>query len=140
MYLPQMCAARVIGLVGDMGAGKTTFVRGLVAALGGDAGRVSSPTFSLRHRYDTPSVQVHHLDLYRLAGDGRSGVVSDVLPDEVELLIAEIEQVPSDALFVIEWPDYFPPVLEKIGMVLRLYFIDLYVRRVAVYQKEESDV
>src|SRR5688572_22674006 len=57
-----------IALYGDLGAGKTQFVRGLVRGLGGDARAVSSPTFVLLNVYDTPSLKVFHLDAYRVGG------------------------------------------------------------------------
>src|SRR5690349_14433977 len=57
---------RVIALSGDLGAGKTTFVRAFVQALPhGDKARVKSPTFALHHEYATEPV-CHHMDLYRL--------------------------------------------------------------------------
>ena len=55
----------LLGLEGDLGAGKTAFVRGLVRALGSPA-RVHSPTFSLMNRYGGGRMAVVHLDLYRL--------------------------------------------------------------------------
>ncbi len=58
-------------LEGPLGAGKTTLVRGLVAALGGDAAEVCSPTFILMETYAVGGAgigRVHHADLYRLRG------------------------------------------------------------------------
>ena len=55
----------LLGLEGDLGAGKTAFVRGLTRALGSPA-RVHSPTFSLMNRYVGGRMEVVHLDLYRL--------------------------------------------------------------------------
>jgi tRNA threonylcarbamoyladenosine biosynthesis protein TsaE len=62
----RLVAGDVVTVSGDLGAGKTTFVRGAARALG-VRGPVSSPTFTIGHRYDAP-VPVAHLDLYRLAG------------------------------------------------------------------------
>jgi tRNA threonylcarbamoyl adenosine modification protein YjeE len=58
----------VIALQGDLGAGKTTFVRALIGAMGGDAGEVVSPTFTLVQHYDA-RLPVVHIDAYRLGGD-----------------------------------------------------------------------
>jgi len=56
----------VVALEGDLGAGKTQFVRGIVEGLGGDPSTVSSPTFVLLNIYDTPRGKVFHLDAYRI--------------------------------------------------------------------------
>jgi len=57
----------VVLVRGELGSGKTTLVRGAARALG-VTGPVTSPTFSIGHRYRGASVTVSHLDLYRLAG------------------------------------------------------------------------
>jgi tRNA threonylcarbamoyladenosine biosynthesis protein TsaE len=82
----------VVLLSGDLGAGKTTFVRGACRALG-IVGPVTSPTFTLARRYDDGPVPVSHLDLYRLAGGAG---------DDPELL--EEELAPQRIAFV-EWPE-----------------------------------
>lgn len=61
---PGACLA----LQGDLGAGKTQFVRGLVRGLGGDPRRVASPTFVLLNVYPGGRLTVYHLDAYRVAG------------------------------------------------------------------------
>jgi tRNA threonylcarbamoyladenosine biosynthesis protein TsaE len=57
-----------VALQGDLGAGKTQFVRGLVEGLGGNPRSVSSPTFVLLNVYDTGKLRVFHLDAYRVRG------------------------------------------------------------------------
>jgi len=57
-----------IALHGEMGAGKTQFVRGLVMGLGGNGRSVSSPTYVLLNIYDTGRLPLFHLDAYRVAG------------------------------------------------------------------------
>jgi tRNA threonylcarbamoyladenosine biosynthesis protein TsaE len=57
-----------VALHGDLGAGKTQFVRGLVRGLGGNPRAVSSPTFVLLNVYDTCRLTVYHLDAYRVTG------------------------------------------------------------------------
>ncbi len=82
----------VVLLRGELGAGKTTFARGLARGAG-FKGRVSSPTFALAHVYKGKRLTVHHLDLYRLK-KGEDG----------ELGLEELLRDPSGAL-VVEWPD-----------------------------------
>jgi tRNA threonylcarbamoyl adenosine modification protein YjeE len=90
-------AGLVIGLVGDLGAGKTTLTQGLVAGLpGGDERMVTSPTFSLVHRYPT-TPPVTHLDLYRLGSlEALESIGYRELYFGVGLVLVEwIDQVPE---------------------------------------------
>lgn len=87
----RLRAGDVVLLHGDLGAGKTTLVRGAAAALGATA-RVTSPTFALAHRYDGAGLRVAHLDLYRLAGLGE---------DDEELIADELD---GDVVAFVEWP------------------------------------
>lgn len=82
----------VVYLQGDLGAGKTTLVRGVARGLGIEA-RVRSPTYTLVEGYELPDGMLYHLDLYRLSGAG-----------ELEFLgIRELE-APGNRVF-IEWPE-----------------------------------
>jgi tRNA threonylcarbamoyl adenosine modification protein YjeE len=86
-------------LEGPLGAGKTTLVRGLVAALGGDPGEVCSPTFILLETYSVHAgsiVRVHHADLYRLRG--RAAAPWD------EVGIGECLD-DRGAITAVEWPE-----------------------------------
>ncbi len=84
--------ALTVFLQGELGAGKTTLVRGLLRALGVE-GTVQSPTYTLLECYETPAGRVLHLDLYRLAGDAE--VASLGLRDELN----------PGVLLLIEWPE-----------------------------------
>jgi tRNA threonylcarbamoyladenosine biosynthesis protein TsaE len=65
----RLRAGDVVLLTGDLAAGKTTFVKGIAAALGSTA-VVTSPTFTLAQFYPTPGPQIMHVDTYRLASLG----------------------------------------------------------------------
>ncbi|HEV3387773.1 MAG TPA: tRNA (adenosine(37)-N6)-threonylcarbamoyltransferase complex ATPase subunit type 1 TsaE [Solirubrobacteraceae bacterium] len=81
----------VVLVEGELGAGKTTFVRGACRALGID-GIVTSPTFTIGQRYDA-SVPVSHLDLYRVADLGNED--PDLLADYIA----------PDRIAFVEWPE-----------------------------------
>ena len=81
-----------LALAGDLGAGKTTFSRAMIAYLANDAAlEVPSPSFTLVQHYDLPRLRVVHADLFRLAG----------ADDLAELGLDEI----ADAVVVMEWPE-----------------------------------
>ena len=67
-FAESLRGGEVLLLGGDLGAGKTAFVRGLVRGLQGDENEVSSPTFALMNRYEG-RLPVNHFDLYRLSGE-----------------------------------------------------------------------
>ena len=96
----------VVALEGDLGAGKTQFVRGLVKALGGDGGQVSSPTYVLLHVYDTPAGKVFHLDAYRVHGaDDFAAIGFEELLDQNGYVVVEWasrvkELLPAGTVFV----------------------------------------
>jgi len=90
-FAPIMSAG-FIHLHGDLGAGKTTFARALLRAMGVGE-RIKSPTYSLIESYRLPQLAIHHLDLYRIAD-----------PGELEWLgLEELSQDPS--LMLVEWPE-----------------------------------
>jgi tRNA threonylcarbamoyladenosine biosynthesis protein TsaE len=97
----------VVGLTGDLGAGKTRFVQGAAAALGVD-GPVVSPTFMLLREYDSDP-PVHHVDAYRLGGPGE---LEDIGLDEV---FAE------EAVVFVEWADQVEAALPESWLEVALH-------------------
>jgi len=99
-----------IHLSGQLGAGKTTLVRGLVHALGIEA-PVKSPTYTLVEPYTHAAIKLYHFDLYRL-GDG----------DELEYLGAR-DTFAERALRVIEWPERAEGWLPKPDLQVQLAIV-----------------
>jgi tRNA threonylcarbamoyladenosine biosynthesis protein TsaE len=95
----------VIGLEGDLGAGKTCFVKGLAVGLGIDEDEVSSPTFTLIAEHGRGKIPLFHIDLYRLEGGG------------VEDLGIE-EYLFGQGVTAIEWFRFLPD-----GMVNEYLFV-----------------
>ena len=91
-------AGSVVALIGQLGAGKTQFVKGIVAEIGAPV-EVTSPTFTLIHEYNGGRVPVYHFDFFRLE-DRQS----------VERLGLD-EYLFGDGISVVEWADKFPELI-----------------------------
>ena len=103
----RVAAGQVIGLSGDLGAGKTTFTRGLAEGAGADPAAVTSPTFTFLHVY-AGRIPVYHLDLYRLDSESQ---VRDLGVDEF---------IGGDGVAVVEWFENVPALLTASRLEARL--------------------
>lgn len=105
----------LIGLSGDLGAGKTTWVRGMLEGLG-YRGRVPSPTYTLLEHYAVAGIDLVHLDLYRLGGGGRD-------PDahgELEALGLRDWLAREGCWVVVEWPERSADLLARCDLLIEL--------------------
>lgn len=103
----ELSGGDVVLVRGELGAGKTTLVRGAARALG-VVDPVTSPTFSIGHRYGAPQVTVSHLDLYRLAG----------LEREEPALLADY--LGPGRIAFVEWPPESGGELPKVRLRVTL--------------------
>lgn len=102
-FAQEMNCGSVIALKGELGAGKTQFVKGLVAGLGGKA-EVTSPTFTLVHEYTGGRVPVYHFDFFRI--EDRQAA---------ERLGLD-EYFFGDGVCAVEWADKFPELLPEAAL------------------------
>lgn len=113
-------AGAVLGLSGDLGAGKTTFVRGYVKGAGGDPDQVTSPTFTLLHDY-AARLPIFHLDLYRLenAAQAREAGIEEYVGGE-------------GGVALVEWFEHAPELLPQNRLEIRFEIVDEFRRRLVL--------
>ena len=105
--LPDSLAGLTVLLVGELGAGKSTFARGLIRAMD-HSGPVPSPTYTLVEPYHLPSGVVYHVDLYRIAA-------------EEELRFLGWNEL-DDGLRLVEWPDRAPELANSADIRVTLKY------------------
>ena len=99
---------QIVLLVGDLGAGKTAFVKGVVKALHGDPDQVTSPTFTIVNEYSLDDFPIYHFDLYRLEN-----------PNELYNIGFE-EYFYGSGVCFIEWPERAPDFFDDSTIVVNI--------------------
>lgn len=107
----------VLALCGDLGAGKTHFVKGLAAGLGAPD-VVTSPTFTLIHEYPGGLLPLYHVDFYRLDEPGEA------------LKIGIDEYLNGDGVTAIEWADKFAELIPAGARWIRFHLLENDARRI----------
>jgi tRNA threonylcarbamoyladenosine biosynthesis protein TsaE len=106
----RLAPGDVVAVSGELGSGKTTFVRGACSALGVRE-RVTSPTYTIGHRYHGDGVEVSHLDLYRFRGVSAAEW-------------GDLEPYFDDAIVFVEWPEAGAGVLPRSRFLVHLRHAD----------------
>jgi len=111
-----LAAGDTVALVGELGAGKTSFVQGLARGLG-VGGNVSSPTFTIVKEHDDGRIPLFHVDFYRLEHAGELAAIG--FDDYFE----------RGGVVVVEWADRFPGALPPGRIGVRIEIVDADTRR-----------
>ncbi len=115
----------VVALVGELGGGKTTFVRGMARALG-VKGYVKSPSFAIINIYDGGRLPFYHIDLYRIEG------ARDLYETGMD------EYVYSKGVSVIEWAERAPEIMEDCSHVVRFLFRSENERAIEIEKRDNQ--
>ncbi|MBC8203254.1 MAG: tRNA (adenosine(37)-N6)-threonylcarbamoyltransferase complex ATPase subunit type 1 TsaE [Planctomycetes bacterium] len=119
-FAQNLPAFAIIALVGELGAGKTCFVRGLCEGLGGDPKQVNSPTFTIMQEYEVgQGRRLVHIDAYRLSGE-----------DDLESIGWDELVGDKNAIIAIEWASRIQNALPQHTTNIHLAHIDISSREI----------
>ncbi|MCF6249030.1 MAG: tRNA (adenosine(37)-N6)-threonylcarbamoyltransferase complex ATPase subunit type 1 TsaE [Desulfobacula sp.] len=123
----KMIQKTSIALIGDLGAGKTTFVQGLAKGLGVDKNYyITSPTYTLINTYPADPFTLCHLDLYRLGS-----------VDELEFIGFD-DLLEDNHIIIVEWPQILNDISFKFDLEINFEFDDRYNRIISVHASGQA--
>jgi len=121
-YAKTITAPSIVLLSGELGAGKTCFVRGLCEGLGGKPRQVSSPTFAIVQEYDVAkNLRLVHIDAYRLSGE-----------EELESIGWDEFLKDGNTIIAIEWPSRIANALPERVTTVQIAHLDLHSREITI--------
>jgi tRNA threonylcarbamoyladenosine biosynthesis protein TsaE len=110
----------IITLEGELGVGKTCFVRGLCDGLGGDPRQVSSPTFTIMQEYNVANDRrLVHIDAYRLSGE-----------EELESIGWDELLLEENITIAVEWPSRIKNAIPKTSLAIEMNHVNLNTREI----------
>ena len=127
-FAATLLANDVILLDGELGAGKTCFVRGLCEGLGGDPTQVNSPTFVIMQEYEVDGgIRLVHIDAYRLSGTEELDTIGwdELLSDPL-------------AIIAIEWPSKITDALPEHAITVSIEHLKEHERSLTIDQSSSS--
>ena len=126
-FAQELNPKSIILLQGPIGAGKTSFVQGIAKGLRIEED-ITSPTFALSHHYNSGTIPLVHMDLYRL----EDGLMAK------ELFISEEEEaIQNGAIMVVEWPELIQPILNNFWRI-EISYAKNYGRNYKIWDPKNS--
>ncbi|MBT5410171.1 MAG: tRNA (adenosine(37)-N6)-threonylcarbamoyltransferase complex ATPase subunit type 1 TsaE [Phycisphaerae bacterium] len=121
-FASQLQGGSILLLDGDLGAGKTCFVRGLCEGLGGDPSQVSSPTFAILQEYTIEDgLTLIHIDAYRLSGE-----------EELESIGWDEYVADQNVVIAIEWPSNISSAIPSNAILLKFNHVNMHTREITL--------
>jgi tRNA threonylcarbamoyladenosine biosynthesis protein TsaE len=121
-FASQLQGGSILLLDGDLGAGKTCFVRGLCEGLGGDPRQVSSPTFAILQEYTIEDgLTLIHIDAYRLSGE-----------EELESIGWDEYVADQNVVIAIEWPSNIASAIPSNAILLKFNHVNMHTREITL--------
>jgi tRNA threonylcarbamoyladenosine biosynthesis protein TsaE len=116
----KTASPKIICLYGDLGSGKTIFVKGFAEGLGFDGKSIKSPTYTFLQTHKLKKKTLHHFDFYRVEE------ADDIMRHDLQEIFEQ------NAYFLIEWPDRIKRLLPKDRINVKLEYIDPNTRKITV--------